>query len=849
MRFWKAPARVVAPILAICTVLVLSAADWPTYLGDGSRSGAGTDITLSTVNASQLTKLWNFPTGAPIAASASVVGGVVYVGSWDGYEYAIDAVTGVQKWKTFLGITSSTQCKAPPTAGISSAAAIVNGVVYVGGGDRFWHALRASDGVELWKVDTGDNSTAGGHYNWASPLIYNGFAYIGIASFGDCPLVQGQLMQVDLTTHAVVHTFNFAPAGHVGGGIWTSPAVDAATNKIYVTTGTVSGTGAGHQYEEAVVALDATNVCKTSCFTPLDSWQLPVAERVNDSDWGTSPIIFDDQNGRHLVAATNKNGFVYAWDRTNLAHGGTNGWVWKKQIATGGVCPTCGDGSVSSGAFDSNTHTLFMAGGHTTINGVNFNGSVRALDPATRNFKWEHGSAKPVIAALAYDNGLVMDGAGNILEVLNSSNGTPLYSYKTGATIYGAPSVANGEIFAGSVDKNVYAFGLGGTPPPPPTCPSGWNCADIGNPTPAGSQSTSGATWTINAGGADIWGTADQFRYVWQSMTSNSSVSAHIVSQTPAPPGNAWAKAGVMMRTDQTAGSPFYGVFVTPGNGVTVQYRTAAGVAAVMPVSVAGTTPTYLQVADTANVLTAYTSTNGTSWTPIANSSVTLALGTSLLGGVAVTSHDAATLSTVTVDTVTVGSTAPPPPGCPSGWSCGDIGSVGAVGTQSLDGAGNWSISGSGGDIWITADQFRYVYKFGPNTSPETVTANVTSQTNTNAWAKAGVMLRATTDPGSPEYAALVTPGNGIVVQYRAAQGGTTLRISKVLQGLPQYVRVNRTGDTFTAFTSPDGVTWTLIPGSSVTFVVNATMLEGLAVTSHNWSVLSTVTMDHVSLL
>ena len=110
-------------------------------------------------------------------------------------------------------------------------------------------------------------------------------------------------------------------------------------------------------------------------------------------------------------------------------------------------------------------------------------------------------------------------------------------------------------------------------------------------------------------------------------------------------------------------------------------------------------------------------------------------------------------------------------------------------------------------------------------------------------------MLRATTDPGSPEYAALVTPGNGIVVQYRAAQGGTTLRISKVLQGLPQYVRVNRTGDTFTAFTSPDGVTWTLIPGSSVTFVVNATMLEGLAVTSHNWSVLSTVTMDHVSLL
>ena len=141
------------------------------------------------------------------------------------------------------------------------------------------------------------------------------------------------------------------------------------------------------------------------------------------------------------------------------------------------------------------------------------------------------------------------------------------------------------------------------------------------------------------------------------------------------------------------------------------------------------------------------------------------------------------------------------------------------------------------------------MYQFGTNTSPETVTARVTSQTNTNAWAKPGVMLRATTDPGSPEYAALVTPGNGIVVQYRAAQGGTTVRISQVLQTVPRYVRVNRTGDTFTAFTSPDGVTWTLMPGSSVTFVVNATMLEGLAVTSHQWNALSTVAMDNVALL
>ncbi|HEY4869851.1 MAG TPA: PQQ-binding-like beta-propeller repeat protein, partial [Candidatus Dormibacteraeota bacterium] len=149
-----------------------------------------------------------------------------------------------------------------------------------------------------------------------------------------------------------------------------------------------------------------------------------------------------------------KNGFVYAWDRSNL----TGGPVWMVQIAVPGQCPTCGNGSVSSMAFAGGT--LFAAGGHTTISGVNYNGSVRAIDPATGNFKWEHGASGVVIPALAYDNGLVIDGAGSTLEVLDASNGSRFYSFKAGSIFYGAPSVAGGQIFAGSVDKNVYAFGL-----------------------------------------------------------------------------------------------------------------------------------------------------------------------------------------------------------------------------------------------------------------------------------------------------------------------------------------------------------------------------------------------------
>ena len=183
--------------------------DWPTFLHDTQRSAAGSDTTISTGNAAQLALKWSFKTGGPIAASPTVVGGTVYVGSWDGYEYALNATTGALVWKTFLGQTTA-PCY-PQLAGVSSAADVENGVVYVGGGDSNWYALDAATGAILWSVFVGDNTK--GWYNWASPLIYNGYAYIGTASVGDCPLIPGQLLQVSLSTHQVVDSVSFVPTG------------------------------------------------------------------------------------------------------------------------------------------------------------------------------------------------------------------------------------------------------------------------------------------------------------------------------------------------------------------------------------------------------------------------------------------------------------------------------------------------------------------------------------------------------------------------------------------------------------------------------------------------------------
>ena len=422
--------------------------DWPTYLHDAARSGASGETVLSTANAAELVPLWSYQTNGTVAAQAAVVGGIVYVGSWDGYEYALNGATGALIWKTFLGQTFPSSTCSPPYAGITSSASVQNGVVYVGGGDTNWYALDAATGNVLWKVYTGDNSVTGGHYNWSSPLLYNGYAYVGVASYGDCPLVQGQLLQVDLSTQQIVNTLDMVPSGNVGGGIWSSPSVDASTNTIYVTTGTLAG-GTTFPLPQAMVAINA------STLQVLSSWQIPAAQAVTDSDWGTTPLLYTDTNGTNWVAAINKNGILYAFHRSTVSAGP----VWEYQLSVGGECAVCGQGSVSSGTQGGGR--IYFAGGNTTINGTSAGGSVQAFDPATGAVLWQHATSGPVIPAITYDNGLILVGAGNQFQVLDASTGNQLYSFTAGGTFYGPPSVSNGIIYAGATDGKLYAWGLG----------------------------------------------------------------------------------------------------------------------------------------------------------------------------------------------------------------------------------------------------------------------------------------------------------------------------------------------------------------------------------------------------
>ena len=186
--------------------------------------------------------------------------------------------------------------------------------------------------------------------------------------------------------------------------------------------------------------------------------------------------------------------------------------------------------------------------------------------------------------------------------------------------------------------------------------------------------------------------------------------------------------------------------------------------------------------------------------------------------------------------------TATPVGGLPSPWQTQDIGSVGRAGSASHSN-GTWTVAGSGADIWGTSDQFRFVYRTLSGNG--TITARVVTQTNSNSWAKAGVMIRESLATNSRHAMTIVTPSNGRRMQFRSSTGGSSTDINGGSGGVPVWVRLTRSGNTFISYRSADGVTWTQISSRSISMGTN--VYVGLAVTSHNNSALSTATFTNVT--
>jgi hypothetical protein len=160
-------------------------------------------------------------------------------------------------------------------------------------------------------------------------------------------------------------------------------------------------------------------------------------------------------------------------------------------------------------------------------------------------------------------------------------------------------------------------------------------------------------TYDVTADGGDIWGTADQFGYAYQTLTGDGSMTARVTSNGTG--SNGWAKGGVMIRQSLDAGSTHAYMPLTggEGNGYSYQRRVVADESSSSDngVEPAIAPPYWVRIAREGDVFTASLSADGETWTDYGTPQ-TIEMTDPVLIGLAVTSHAAGELRTFTFDNV-----------------------------------------------------------------------------------------------------------------------------------------------------------------------------------------------------
>ncbi|RIQ18964.1 right-handed parallel beta-helix repeat-containing protein [Jiangella rhizosphaerae] len=165
----------------------------------------------------------------------------------------------------------------------------------------------------------------------------------------------------------------------------------------------------------------------------------------------------------------------------------------------------------------------------------------------------------------------------------------------------------------------------------------------------------------------------------------------------------------------------------------------------------------------------------------------------------------------------------------------------GSVASRFAEAGSGYAILTSGTDMWQDGagsfDEYGAIYDDDAVGQDSTVTARVTHLDDTNAWAKAGVVIRndVTAAGASAGYAVMVvTPGNGVSFQWDANGNGYLDSVSSV-GGVraPAWVRLVRSGNDVSGYYSIDGTTWTKVGPTVALAGIAATQDGGLVATSH----------------
>jgi hypothetical protein len=177
----------------------------------------------------------------------------------------------------------------------------------------------------------------------------------------------------------------------------------------------------------------------------------------------------------------------------------------------------------------------------------------------------------------------------------------------------------------------------------------------------------------------------------------------------------------------------------------------------------------------------------------------------------------------------------------PAPWVSGDVGTVEGSGAAGLDGGAVTLIS-AGSDLSGTTDSMHFVRQ--SLVGDGTIIARLVSVEDTDGGAEIGLMIRESLNNNSKSFAVVASPTEDAHLRIRTSTGGSSSTSGTGPIG-PQWFKLTRAGNTFTAFTSTNGLAWTQL-GNATTISMPESVFIGLVATSGDADLLNTSTFDNV---
>ncbi len=418
--------------------------EWPAYGHDAANTRNQPDESVLTpATVPGLKPAWVFRT-APVGTTSSlqstpvVAGGCVFVGTSDGVAYALDGDSGSPVWQRQLDAPN------PGLGGalVGAPAVTKDAVIFLVSqlGAPYAIALDRSDGSVLWRsapvVEKPD------YYTNASAVVARGIVFMGFSPPEGDPDGQGGFALLDAASGRILKVTPTIPPidqaqGYAGGGLWSTPAFDPASRYAYIgagnpfsrqkehanvnailkidldrrrrTFGDIVGSYKGNvdQYSETLEELSHTPVCAASdqpdVQYPLDD---PACGQL-DLDFGASPNLFTDSQGRVLVGDLQKSG-VY-----HVARADTMAPAWTALV--GASCQAC---NAASTAFDGDSIVGVFTPGGVMASLARDDGAVGWRAPIGDGI---HYQGMSTAAGVAY----TLDGNG-FLDAFDAATGEPL---------------------------------------------------------------------------------------------------------------------------------------------------------------------------------------------------------------------------------------------------------------------------------------------------------------------------------------------------------------------------------------------------------------------------------------